>query len=982
MSIISRLFLKIRVALFGGPDHDIIFDTDDEYDIPHTPNKDVQSYLDYPSKPAGITLFSEREILSVHANRLQEINMYIGLPNSDLSEEAYTFTNLVIKPLYEYTRWIHLLPASENHHHAGTGGLLTHSLETAFLALKFAYSTELLPIGLQDEEQTRKRRYLYAAFICGLFHDAGKIFDVDVISSTPGVKSTWRPLSSSLMDWAKSNRIFSYEVIWRKRQANEHSVRAPVFLERCLNDTCLNYLSDVVKERLYDKMLSALGNYTTSDDFISRCMRTADWHSTGTDTSYRYDKQSGIRASDTAARAIAILKDNISTLNINGFDSSSVRHDRNSPPPVHIMIIGDSVYINEHAALDFILNQFKHLGINFPDGDLGRKALTDLLLSGGYIEPYGEQRVAHFFHRGDFTENDIQRMFDEGIKGLSWFSLLKIKWVGFLFKYDILPESTPGIFSINETNDYVFVDRKGNDTLYVRPLSHGTKSIRLGITQTTDNASVSTADTQRAAENNSTVSDTDNTADSENEEATSGENQQAQENTNKTSLTTDAAEPETEARDSKKSVKTRRKKGEVSSDEYISRLLHQFKNNAINANELALIDGVLYVSETHIRSIAPLEEPRLMETGLFVLSLRSGSLDEEFSIPCNDGKRYVQLNDEVSLVQLRHQPDIREVEMLPLLSADLFGGVKTDDEGVSFTFPPQLAKVNPEPLPPERYEEQAPELNRTEHEPTDIPSTEYPDAQEDDVEQFWVDYASYSYGDDCFNSETGPINQTCESADVDVAQDKKSLSDRTPDNSTSVHELPPAEMEHDFELTEDEVQEEDSVEGVVDINSDFEALFARQSQIITDPAVVIAHSLEQLKSSTSPDQQQVETSNSDTLSSDIDTIITLLNRVRNNNNSAHVRVLLRVVLVTDINLCIRLRILDDVGSWGFNQEEIGQLKLSLSHFPVASLKVTIGQPIRHYMIRLSDLQQGALRNNIFYEEFISFFNHQEVSHET
>ncbi|WP_368757518.1 hypothetical protein, partial [Klebsiella pneumoniae] len=46
--------------------------------------------------------------------------------------------------------------------------------------------------------------------------------------------------------------------------------------------------------------------------------------------------------------------------------------------------------------------------------------------------------------------------------------------------------------------------------------------------------------------------------------------QQAQENTNKTSLRTDAAEPETQERDSKKSVKTRRKKGEVSPDEYIS----------------------------------------------------------------------------------------------------------------------------------------------------------------------------------------------------------------------------------------------------------------------------------------------------------------------------------------------------------------------------------------------------------------------------
>ncbi|HHD2468746.1 TPA: MobH family relaxase [Klebsiella pneumoniae] len=977
MSIISRLFLKIRVALFGGPDHDIIFDTDDEYDIPHTPNKDVQSYLDYPSKPAGITLFSEREILSVHANRLQEINMYIGLPNSDLSEDAYTFTNLVIKPLMEYTRWIHLLPASENHHHAGTGGLLTHSLETAFLALKFAYSTELLPIGLQDEEQIRKRRYLYAAFICGLLHDAGKIFDVDVISSTPGVKSTWRPLSSSLMDWAKSNRIFSYEVIWRKRQANEHSVRAPVFLERCLNDTCLNYLSDVVKERLYDKMLSALGNYTTSDDFISRCMRTADWHSAGTDTSYRYDKQSGIRASDTAARAIAILKDNISTLNINGFDSSSVRHDRNSPPPVHIMIIGGSVYINEHAALDFILNQFKHLGINFPDGDIGRKALTDLLLSGGYIEPYGEQRVAHFFHRGDFTETDIQRMFDEGIKGLSWFSLLKIKWVGFLFKYDILPESTPGIFSINETNDYVFVDRKGNDTLYVRPLVNGTKSIRLGVTQSTDNAAVSTADTQPAAESSSTVSDTDNTADSENDETTSGENQQVQENTNKTTLRTDASEPETQEPDSKKPVKTRRKKGEVSPDEYISRLLHQFKNNAINANELALIDGVLYVSETHIRSIAPLEEPRLMETGLFDLSLRSGSLDEEFSIPCNDGKRYVQLTDEVSLVQLRHQPDIREVEMLPLLSPDLFGGVKTDDEGVSFTFPPPLAEVKPEPLPPERYEEQTPEQTRTEHEPTDIPSAEFSDDQEDDVEQFWADYASYSYGDGCIN----PINQTIESTDVDLAQVKKSLSEHTPDVSTSVYGKHLAE-EDDFDQTEEEAQEEDSGEGIGDINSDFEALFSRQSQIITDPAVVIADNIEQLKSSTPPIQAHADAGNIETLHSDIDTIIIQLNKIRLNNSPIQTRELRLAIVVTDINFCMRLRISEDIASWGFRQEELTELRAAFAHFPVAKLKVGIGRPISHYMVRLSDLQQGALRNNIFYEEFISFFNHQEVSHET
>ncbi len=46
--------------------------------------------------------------------------------------------------------------------------------------------------------------------------------------------------------------------------------------------------------------------------------------------------------------------------------------------------------------------------------------------------------------------------------------------------------------------------------------------------------------------------------------------------------------------------------------------------------------------------------------------------------------------------------------------------------------------------------------------------------------------------------------------DVDVAQEKKSLSERTPDNSTSVHGKPPAEVEDDSELTEEEAQEEDS----------------------------------------------------------------------------------------------------------------------------------------------------------------------------
>ena len=59
-------FFKIRDSLFGVYDHDIIFDTDDEYDIPHTPIKDVQIYRDYPSKPC--LLYTSRLMFSIIAS--------------------------------------------------------------------------------------------------------------------------------------------------------------------------------------------------------------------------------------------------------------------------------------------------------------------------------------------------------------------------------------------------------------------------------------------------------------------------------------------------------------------------------------------------------------------------------------------------------------------------------------------------------------------------------------------------------------------------------------------------------------------------------------------------------------------------------------------------------------------------------------------------------------------------------------------------
>ncbi len=34
--------------------------------------------------------------------------MMLAISDSDIRDDAYTFTNLVLKPLVEYVRWIHL----------------------------------------------------------------------------------------------------------------------------------------------------------------------------------------------------------------------------------------------------------------------------------------------------------------------------------------------------------------------------------------------------------------------------------------------------------------------------------------------------------------------------------------------------------------------------------------------------------------------------------------------------------------------------------------------------------------------------------------------------------------------------------------------------------------------------------------------------------------------------------------------------------
>ncbi|MCY1540357.1 integrating conjugative element relaxase, PFGI-1 class [compost metagenome] len=65
---------------------------------------------------------------------IDRIEGSIGLPEVE-------FQSYVLPILNNFAKVAHLLPASQNHHHAGPGGLLRHSLEVAALCLDVCLTT-------------------------------------------------------------------------------------------------------------------------------------------------------------------------------------------------------------------------------------------------------------------------------------------------------------------------------------------------------------------------------------------------------------------------------------------------------------------------------------------------------------------------------------------------------------------------------------------------------------------------------------------------------------------------------------------------------------------------------------------------------------------------------------------------------------------------------------------------------------------------
>lgn len=137
---------------------------------------------------------------------------------SELSEKEYEA--YLLPTIANLAHFVHLLPASQNNHHTGYGGLFTHSLDVAYYAASRA-SMRVFDISATPEQTYfNAKRWTLVCILAGLLHDVGKPYtDMNVTLVENG--KSWDK-SMPLLDWLRKNKAKEYYVTFLDTENDTH----------------------------------------------------------------------------------------------------------------------------------------------------------------------------------------------------------------------------------------------------------------------------------------------------------------------------------------------------------------------------------------------------------------------------------------------------------------------------------------------------------------------------------------------------------------------------------------------------------------------------------------------------------------------------------------------------------------------------------------------------------------------------------------
>jgi conjugal transfer pilus assembly protein TraI len=134
--------------------------------------------------------------------------------------KAADFEQALMPLLVNLARYVHMLPASHDHHHTELQGLLRHSLEVGYYAHRLAKGKIFTDSPNPERRHTVEPRWRLAAFLAGLLHDVTVVTRVDVWDGTCRLR--WDPFVEPLYDWASARSLQRYHHRWQP----QHQVSA------------------------------------------------------------------------------------------------------------------------------------------------------------------------------------------------------------------------------------------------------------------------------------------------------------------------------------------------------------------------------------------------------------------------------------------------------------------------------------------------------------------------------------------------------------------------------------------------------------------------------------------------------------------------------------------------------------------------------------------------------------------------------------
>jgi integrating conjugative element relaxase (TIGR03760 family) len=210
----------------------------------------------------------------------------------------------LLPAIYRYAEFVQLMPASESHHHAHAGGLLSHTIEMVLAAMTYR-NAHLLPEGSAIEAIDHQRdHWTYVVFFAALLHDIAKpMTDLRIQWRCDGMADSirWVAGSGSLVQITSGRQQPEYMVGFApksQRDYSAHSKLAQLLLPNIAPPTALSFLAS------QPEALDVLQSYLSGQDkesLVAKIVKRADKLST------QRALLSGSRARFASARAVPLI---------------------------------------------------------------------------------------------------------------------------------------------------------------------------------------------------------------------------------------------------------------------------------------------------------------------------------------------------------------------------------------------------------------------------------------------------------------------------------------------------------------------------------------------------------------------------------------------------------------------------------------------------------------------------------------------------